>query len=347
MRHDIFLRIMQCGVRVRVAGELAYGGTVITPQIEAEVSGAVALIGPNLTGKSLLLQCLYSRARDKKVGRPLQPPPGLECDAERDDYLAIFVDAYRVVSQLYEAALHDRLEVIKEHADVLSLDPSREEDVRRAAHSIKNVASEMEWVLGDLKFVLDVKEQADDHLVAEAVGTFRELLNEWLDRAGKARNEFREIFDDFFPVVLSATKAGFTWRDLKAGASGLGLRQLSTGFSPVLVALYAMYAYGVPRETYLLVEEPEAHAHPLMAFFLGAYLRRLARQSGGRLNVVVSTHSRDFLEGFWEGGFTKAYVVRRRVEDRRVVLEIAGQWQGEGYVPGFSDPAIYRLLGLR
>lgn len=332
-------------MQVRVTGELAYGSAVITPQIDAEVSGAVALIGPNLTGKSLLLQCLYSRARDK-VGRPLQPPPGLKCDAERDDYLAIFVDAYRVVSQLYEAALHDRLEVIKEHAAAL-LDPSREEDVRRAVHSIRSVASEMEGILGDLKFVLDVKERADDHLVAEAVGTFRELFNEWLDRARKARNEFREIFDDFFPAVLSATKAGFTWRDLKAGASGLGLRQLSTGFSPALVALYAMYAYGISRETYLLVEEPEAHAHPLMAFFLGAYLRRLAKRSGGRLNVVVSTHSRDFLEGFWEGGFTKAYVVRRRVEGGRAVLEIAGQWQGEGYVPGFSDPAIYRLLGLR
>lgn len=332
------------GVRVRVAGELAYGSAVITPQIEAEVSGAVALIGPNLAGKSLLLQCLYSCARDK-VGRPLQLPAGLACDTERDDYLAIFVDAYRVVSQLYEAALRDRLEAIKEHAGALLA--SSEEDVRRAGSNIRREASEIEKTLGDLKFVLDVKEWADDHLVAEAVDEFRKLFDEWSKRAENARDEFREIFDDFFPIVLSATRAGFAWRDLKANTSGLGLRQLSTGFSPALVALYAMYAYGVPRETYLLVEEPEAHAHPLAAFFLGAYLRRLAKKSGGRLNVVVSTHSLDFLEGFWEGGFTRVYVVRRRIEGGRAVLEIARQWQGEGYVPGFSDPAIYRLLGLR
>jgi len=121
------------------------------------------------------------------------------------------------------------------------------------------------------------------------------------------------------------------------------LQHLSAAFSPALVALYAIYAYAIPQETYLLVEEPETHAHPLMAYFLGAYLRRLAKRSGGRLNVVVSTHSFDFLRGFWDEG-VKVYVLRRFVEGDKIALRVAGQWRGEGYVPGFSDTAIYKLL---
>jgi hypothetical protein len=200
--------------------------------------------------------------------------------------------------------------------------------------------------LGDLQFALDAKKRADDLLVADAVRQFNELYDEWLRKAEEARSEIKEIFDDFFPVVLSATADGFAWTDRKAGASGRGLQRLSTAFSPALVALYAMYAYGIPQETYLLVEEPETHAHPLMAYFLGAYLRRLAKQSGGRLNVVVSTHSFDFLRGFWDEG-VKVYVLRRFIEGGKILLRVAGQWQGEGYVPGFSDTAIYKLLGLR
>jgi len=41
---------------VKVAGELAYGGGTLAVELEIDASGAVALIGPNLTGKSLLLQ---------------------------------------------------------------------------------------------------------------------------------------------------------------------------------------------------------------------------------------------------------------------------------------------------
>jgi len=182
--------------------------------------------------------------------------------------------------------------------------------------------------------------------VADAVRQFNELYDEWLRKAEEARSGIKEIFDDFFPVVLSATADSFAWTDRKAGASGRGLQRLSAAFSPVLVALYAMYAYGIPQETYLLVEEPEAHAHPLMAYFLGAYLRRLAKRRSGRLNVVVSTHSFDFLRGFWDEG-VKVYVLRRFIEGGKILLKVAGHWQGEGYVPGFSDTAIYKLLGLR
>jgi energy-coupling factor transporter ATP-binding protein EcfA2 len=330
-------------MRVRAAGELAYGGGTLAVELEVDASGVVALIGPNLTGKSLLLQCIYQRG-EPRIGRPLQAPPDLICDVEREDYLAVYVDAYRVVSQLYETAIRERLEVIREGAKALS--GADAEDVRRVGDVIYRAVDAIEKSLRDLQFALDAKSRADDLMVADAVRQFNELYDEWLRKAEEARSEIKEIFDDFFPVVLSATADGFAWTDRKAGASGRGLQRLSTAFSPALVALYAIYAYSIPQETYLLVEEPETHAHPLMAYFLGAYLRRLAKQSGGRLNVVVSTHSFDFLRGFWDEG-VKVYVLRRFIEGGKILLRVAGQWQGEGYVPGFSDTAIYKLLGLR
>ncbi len=331
-------------MRVRASGESAYGGGTLAVELEIDASGAVALIGPNLTGKSLLLQCIYQRGKSK-IGRPLQAPPDLICDVEREDYLTVYVDTYRVVSQLYEVAMRERLKDIRESAKFIMRQVD-DEEVRGAGDAIYRAAAATEKILGDLQFVLAAKSRADDLLVADAVRQFNELYDEWLRKAEEARSEIKEIFDDFFPLVLSATADGFAWTDRKAGASGRGLQRLSTAYSPALVALYAMYAYGIPQETYLLVEEPEAHAHPLTAYFLGAYLRRLAKQSGGRLNVVVSTHSFDFLRGFWDEG-VKVYVLRRFIEGGKILLRVAGQWQGEGYVPGFSDTAIYKLLGFR
>jgi hypothetical protein len=330
-------------MQVRVTGELAYGRGTLAVELEVDASGAVALIGPNLTGKSLLLQCIYQRGKPR-IGRPLQAPPDLICDVEKEDYLAVYVDAYRVVSQLYETAIRERLEGIREGAETLS--GAYYEEARRVGDAIYRAAAAIEKILGDLQFALAAKSRADDLLVADAVRQFNELYDEWLRKAEEAKSEIKEIFDDFFPVALSATADGFAWTDRKAGASGRGLQRLSAAFSPALVALYAIYAYGIPQETYLLVEEPETHAHPLMAYFLGAYLRRLAKRSGGRLNVVVSTHSFDFLRGFWDEG-VKVYVLRRFIEGGKILLRVAGQWQGEGYVPGFSDTAIYKLLGLR
>jgi len=324
-------------MKTKITGEI--GNKTLAVDLEIDGTGAVALIGPNLTGKSLVLRCIYQRAQSR-IGRPLQAPPDLICDVEREDYLAVYVDAYRVVNQLYETAMRERLEVIRESAKFI-MDQVDDIEIRKAGDAIDRAAATIEKVVSDYQFMLNMKRRADDILVSEAVALLNELYDEWSRKAEEVRAEFRDIFDDFFPLVISATADGFTWTDRKAGASGRGLQHLSAAFSPALVALYAIYAYSIPQETYLLVEEPETHAHPLMAYFLGAYLRRLAKRSGGRLNVIVSTHSYDFIRGFWSEG-VKVYVLRRIIENGKILLKVVGQWQGEGYVPGFSD--IYKLL---
>jgi hypothetical protein len=159
-----------------------------------------------------------------------------------------------VVSQLYEAAVRERLEDIRKSIGELSR--IGDVEARRIGENIYRVVKDIEKILGDLQFALDAKSRTDDLLVADAVRQFNELYDEWLRKAEEARSEIKEIFDDFFTVVLSATADGFAWTDRKAGALGRSLQRLSTAFSLALVALYAMYAYGIPQETYLLVEEP-------------------------------------------------------------------------------------------
>jgi predicted ATPase len=323
--------------RVKISGEL----NKVVVEIEADASGAVALIGPNLSGKSLVLRCLYDRAV-YKIGRSIRFPSELTCGIDREDYVAIYVDAFRTASQLYEATIKERLEIIKENAEFLAHE-FNDIVIRRTNDAIYSAAEDIEMSFGDFQFLLEVKNRADDLLVTDAIRLFNEVYSELLKKAERAKAEFQDIFDDFFPLAVSVTTDGFTWTDRKVGISGRGLQHLSTVYAPALVALYAIYAYAIPQKTYLLVEEPEAHAHPLTAYFLGAYLRRLAKQSGGRLNVVVSTHSFDFLRGFWDEG-VKVYVLRRVNKDGRLVLKATEQWRGEGYVPGFSDVTIYRLI---
>jgi len=304
-------------MKTKITGEL-YGNTLI--DVEIDVSKTTALVGPYIIGRPVL-QCIYQRAMSR-IGRSLHQIPGLICDVEKEDYVAIYVDAYRMVSQLYEIVIQDKLESIKQNAEFI-----RDVDdisIRGAGDAIYRAVEDIQEVF-DLMYALEMKNRADELLVAEAVSLLNKLYEEWTK---KIEEEFRDLFDDFFPLVISATVDGFVWTDRKTGALGRGLQHyLSTAFSPALVVLYAIYAYGISqKETYLLIEEPEAHAHPWMAYFLGTYLRKLV-QSNSRLNIVVATQSFGFLNGFINGG--KVYIIKRDVEGK--VLLKAKQWQS------FSD----------
>jgi len=325
-------------MKTKINGELKYGRSTLIVELETDASGAVALVGPNLTGKSLLMRCLYQMGKTR-IGRPVQTPPELTCEVEREDYVAIYVDAFRVVSQLYESSIQEKLEVIKKNAEDLLND--RDVFIRKIGDIINREALDIEQILGDSMFLLYLKKHADDVLISEAVNLLDELYAEFMKKAEKARAELGELFDDFFPLAISRTVESFVWTDKKANVADRGLHQLSTAFVPAMVVLYAVYAYAIP-DTYLLIEEPEAFAHPLTSYFIGAYLRRLVRRNN-RFNVVVSTHSFDFLRGFWDEA-AKVYVFKRLIDGNKVFLKVVDKWQGEGYVPGFTDVAIYKLL---
>jgi hypothetical protein len=328
-------------VEVILKGSLRYGNRDIGVDIRLDVGGAVSLVGPNLTGKSLTLWCIYAHAA-KKIGRAVERElPNLECRVDSADYYAVYVDAYRVAVQLYELSVKPRLEDIvrlgAEMRDLASSTAGATEiaDIDSRFIRLRDLVKEIQGaVYGDFEIALSARQRADDWKIAEA----QAIVDEVRRTMEKAREdpELKDLIDEYMPLLISVTSEGFVWRDPKIGAEGAGLRQLSTVFAPALVLAEAIYAYGLPRQTFLLVEEPEAHAHPVLAFFLGRVLRRLVERSGGRFNVVAATHSLDFLAGIGP----PAYIFARDAER----IYVKGIWRGEGRVPGFTDAAIYRAL---
>ncbi|MEM0278233.1 MAG: hypothetical protein QW677_11285 [Pyrobaculum sp.] len=324
---------------ITVKGNITYGNKNIAVNIELEPARLTILTGPNLTGKSLVLRCLYSKA-EIKVGRLSVQDFGIEglsCDATESIKLAVYVDAYRTAIQLYEL-LQNKFEDIKEV--LKGIYSVVRGDDRQLVQKVRDDIEFVEKrVKADLDIAMEIKSYVDDYGIKEALDILFQLYEQYKQVA-----KDHDLFDDFFPLMLSVEKEGFVWRDTKTDARGRGLKALSTVYAPALVAMYMLYAYGASdgRDVYLLVEEPEAHAHPVMAHFLGRLALRLAERAEERgygFRAVFATHSLDFLTGAY-GKVSKAYILRR--SPSRIYVE--GTWDGGSYIPGLSDPGAYQLF---
>ena len=323
---------------ITVKGSLIYGNKNIAVDIELEPARLTILTGPNLTGKSLVLRCVYNKA-ETRVGRLSAKDlwiEGVSCDATETIKLAVYLDAYRTAIQLYEL-LQIKFEDIKNSLE--SISGLRDED-RQLVQKVKDNVEVIESaVKADLSKALMLKSYTDDYAIKEAIDILFQLYEQYKQVA-----KDHDLFDDFFPLMLSVEKDGFVWRDTKTDARGRGLKALSTVYAPALVAMYMLYAYGASdgRDVYLLIEEPEAHAHPVMAHFLGRLALRLAERAEERgygFRAMFATHSLDFLTGAY-GKVSRAYILRRSPD--RIYVE--GTWDGGSYVPGLSDPGAYQLF---
>ncbi|RFA95076.1 hypothetical protein [Pyrobaculum aerophilum] len=326
---------------ISLKGKLTYGNKEIGVDIEIEPARVTLLTGPNLTGKSLVLRCIYKMAT-KQLGRfkrdqIWQGLEGVRCDVDNKIDLAIYVDAYRTSIQLYEY-------IRDEFAEILRLTKSLEQIIKSDEQAIVGqISGRVEDVRHILKADHDLARETridgNDFAIREALDVLYQLKDMYARVAAE-----HDLFDDFLPLLLSAEEGGFAWRDFKTGARGRGLVELSTAYAPALVAMFMIYSYGASegREVYLLVEEPEAHAHPVMAHFLGrlaAKLAERAEEAGLGFHAVFATHSLDFLMGA-HGKHSKAYILRRTAEK----VYVQGVWDGRGYVPGLSDPGAYEVL---
>lgn len=324
---------------ITVRGNITYGNKNISIDIELEPARLTILTGPNLTGKSLVLRCVYSKA-ETKVGRLSVEDlwvEGVSCDATEAIKLAVYVDAYRTAVQLYEL-IQIKFEDVKSALKFIhsSVRVDDRQLVQKVNDDIKIIENRIK---ADLDIATELKSYTDDYLVKEALDVLFQLYEQYRQVA-----KDHDLFDDFFPLILSVEKDGFVWRDTKTDARGRGLRTLSTVYAPALVAMYMLYAYGASdgRDVYLLVEEPEAHAHPVMSHFLGRLALRLAESAEERgygFHAVFATHSLDFLTGAY-GKVSRAYILRRS-HDR---IYVEGTWDGGSYIPGLSDPGAYQLF---
>jgi len=318
-----------------ISTELNYGGWRLVLDVSIDLAPVTLLVGPNLTGKSLVM-CLLASA----LGRPHTTCPTVEarvrCPIEGG--YVLFLDAYRASAYVYEI-IKGELSVLEELSDFLSKNAATEHLGEKARETLDRIRAIMERELSEL---LDAKKKVDDTLLRDAdIVTDREI-----EKFKKFVEEIKvqADVDYLLPLILIPKDGGYSWYD-RAGPRGSHLRQLSTGFAAAMVVTALKYAYAIASDkpAYLFVEEPEAHAGPLQAFFLGhlaAVLTKRAEERGAKLFFVASTHSIDFIRGATRK-WTKIYLMNREVrrEAREIVLK-ASPVESMEWIPHFPEAAI-------
>ncbi len=315
------------------------------------------LIGPNLTGKSLTFMCLVQRAnktfaRGYTLSRINNLLKSLSCSISSSlkfDY-SIFVDSYRVSIQPLEG-IRDRLNEIETTAkDLRQTIPPGEapkglENVEIYAREIKRSLYE-DYPIDDLKRITGIKDLVDAYKIFdETRAEFNKLIEETAKEFEITAEEYKRRLGHFMPLFIDRIMDKWYWHDLELNAGGEDIEQLSSVYAPSLVVLYAVLAYAIPGIKNLAIEEPEVHAHPSTALFLGYLLAQLVRGSSGKLYVVASTHSMEFLHGaLLVNELTNENIIGAYVFDRINNEITAGKWEPASIIPGFTEPGLFSYL---
>jgi len=342
---------------MRIQGTIPYGNKEVAMNIDIDLSKPMTiLIGPNLTGKSITLMCIanmYSRKQfmrgyvKSKINSLKQ---FVRCeDGERFDY-TVFVDAYRVAAQPIEY-VGEGLEEIRENADELIR--GEEGKAPPALERIKDRVEKIKELLYEKPIILELKNYTSTHRLSMAYRKFEEIREEFKklieEIASKIGSEEANIFKadliHFSQLFTDITSDGWLWNDLEVGIEGSDIEVLSSVFAPSLVILYAVLTYAMQGTKALLIEEPEAHAHPSLAMFLGYLLTKLA-MSDNTMRVIATTHNFDFLRGalMVGGKSVGVYVFNRRRDERGVYTLIAEPWNYTAAVPGFTETGVLSIL---
>jgi len=342
---------------MRIQGTIPYGNGKVAINIDIDLSKPMTiLIGPNLTGKSITLMCIanmYSRKQfmrgyvKSKIDSLKQ---FVRCEGgERFDY-TVFVDAYRVAAQPIEY-VGEGLEEIRENADELIR--GEEGKAPPALERIKDRVEKIKELLYEKPIILELKNYTSTHRLSMAYRKFEEIREEFKklieEIASKIGSEEANIFKadliHFSQLFTDITSDGWLWNDLEVGIEGSDIEVLSSVFAPSLVILYAVLTYAMQGTKALLIEEPEAHAHPSLAMFLGYLLTKLA-MSDNTMRVIATTHNFDFLRGalMVGGKSVGVYVFNRRRDERGVYTLIAEPWNYTAAVPGFTETGVLSIL---
>lgn len=339
-------------LHARISGSLSYGTRALTVDLELDVRPLTMLIGPNLTGKSLVLQAL---AEHRGFKPRIDVPSGLSVHVEPAfEGEVLFIDSFRVVEQLYDVIADDLKGLLNGLRDLREAVRGNEELEAKVNYIIDNlnniIRSRLRRVLTSL---LDAKGKIDDYAMEEALKILGNVKEEVI---GKAREAGLRNFEHAFPVyvfpvyvpVEQKEQYTYSWRDLEFNTHDEGVGRLSTGFAASLVVTGLVYAYALNKPAMVLIEEPEVHAHPTQAFFLGYLTRRFVSEAikrGIDFYVVVSTHSFDYVNGaFEDADWVKVYILNRKTEDDAIRLFVEGEWHGEGVIPGFTEPSLWRIV---
>jgi len=194
-----------------------------------------------------------------------------------------------------------------------------------------------------LEMLRKMNKLANRNLLTE----FDTIVNEELTRMEKTIKELELKVNvvDLLPVRLEIDDGRIYWEE-GTGIGGTSLCNLPASLAAAMVATGLRYAYAAAKDepVYLFIGEPELHASPLQAFFLGhlaAVLTKRAQERGAKLFVVAFTHSIDFIRGATRK-WTKIYLVERAVgEHNEVVVRTSPIPEEQAYwIPYFVEAAI-------
>jgi len=333
-------------VSCNVSARLNYGGWTLVLDASIDLAPVTLFVGPNLTGKSLIMCLIASTVFSEKAKEaypetcPTEVRKGGNVACSIETGYGLFLDAYRTSAYIYEKIREKLSEIYRESENLRHYD---ELDVRESGALISRDVQQINKLLKrDLHLLLSAKKMIEERLLVEAERVIEKELERFQNYIREM--ELKAVIDYLLPISISPTDEGYIWSDV-AGPAGEGLLHLSTGFAAAMVVTALKYAYASARRepVYLFVEEPEAHAGPLQAFFLGhlaAVLTKRAEERGAKLFFVASTHSIDFIRGAtrkWTRIYTTSREVRR--DAREIVLK-AIPVESMEWIPHFPEAAI-------
>jgi len=280
---------------------------------ELDLPKLTVIIGPNLSAKSVIFKCIYSSVpvpAPEKFNLGSYTEPLGECQVEEGenfDY-AVYIDVYAITYRIYEEVK----DLMERYADKIPTE----------------MYSILEKQLPTLSFLNNIRNLITDDEIGESREVVEKLLTEIKEKLKSLKLE--EEIDYLEPLQLFPTKNGLNWKDF-TGSRGEGVKYLSPSFYNAAIVTLMQYLYALSKKykVLLILDEPEAFAHPSFAFFLGKLINKLTLESKNLFTICV-IHSWDFLQGIKNGA--KVKVIRRR-KDGKVEIN---EWNGEVYIPGFG-----------
>lgn len=156
-------------------------------------------------------------------------------------------------------------------------------------HRFHKAMLEDEEVKGDLEEIFsDIKSKFHD---VDQFSTFTEGLQDNLDQlVGSMSHQLEVDFEAYNPVNFFRALRLQAVEDDQVRA----LDELGTGEEQVLAIAFAhAYAKAFHGGIFLIIEEPEAHLHPIMQRWLS---RRIHEMSEDGLQILMTTHSPAFVD---------------------------------------------------
>jgi predicted ATPase len=289
--------------------ELQFGATK-DEKLRIPNPGVTLFVGPNNSGKSLVLREIWNVLRNGHGGGPGQILASMKCaisSAEREDSIIrrILADA-KIAEDLKE---DEKFTIRGTHPQILLSKAELRKFVRNPFSLGERTPMVVPSVMLDGATRLQLVGQQSLPSLSSPSTTFGRLATNDVARS-RLRAVLFEAFQKY--IVVDAVQSpgmaflkfaptvpppslerSFSDEALAFFQKCVGIELFSDGvraFTGILAELFA----GDP--SVLVIDEPEAFLHPSLAYLLGREIARPA-QSGFQKNVFIATHSPSFVMG--------------------------------------------------